>query len=105
MTVPYQPRKGMSDGEGADMFSTTVASSGASMVSTVVKNALAGAAVSPLMVSNVYFTSAAVTGSPSCQSAPETRWKVLVNPSSDVSQVCASSGIVWYELSRVTRVL
>ena len=43
MTVPYQPRNGRSDGEGADMFSTTVMSSGASIDATDAKNTLAGA--------------------------------------------------------------
>src|SRR5262245_55360295 len=92
MKVPYQPRKLISEAEGCFMWSTNVPGSGASVDSTDEKKLEAGALWLAMIVSKVYFTSVEVTGWPSCQVALSTIVKVVVRPSSDVSQDVASSG-------------
>src|SRR6478752_7702954 len=93
MWVPYQPRKGSRDGEGAVILKTTVAGSGASNEATLARNAAAGALALALIVSKVNLTSAEVSGWPSCHFPPSTRWKVMVEPSAATSQLFASSGM------------
>src|SRR5688572_28497893 len=92
MKVPYHPRKLISEADGCFMWRMKVAGSGASVDSTAEKKLEAGALVLAMIVSYVYLTSAEVTGWPSCQVAPSTIAKVMVRPSSDVSQDLASSG-------------
>ena len=77
---------------GALVVMTSVASSGAVTSVTPVRYWMYAQCCVSRMRLYVKATSRAVSGSPSCHFMPSRMWKVQVLPSSEVSQLVATSG-------------
>src|SRR5215212_5923269 len=93
MNVAYQETNPRTEAEGCFNLQTAVLSSGVSTVEMAPINPDAGAAVSATICSNVYLTSAEVTGVPSCHVAPSASVNVTDSPSAATSHAVANSGM------------
>jgi hypothetical protein len=98
MKVPYQAMKPRIEAEGCLRRQTAVLSSGVSTDRMALSRPAAGADAFAMICSEVYLTSAEVTGCPSCHVAPSANVKAIDNPSVATFHVVANSGITSYVL-------
>src|SRR5215217_642907 len=98
MNVPYQAMNPRIEADGCFRWQTAVLASGVSTDWMAPIRPAAGADAFATICSNVYLTSAEVTGCPSCHVAPSASAKAIDNPSAATSQAVANSGITSYVL-------